>query len=76
MKLTRKQLNQITLQLPHPYLVIEGRHPNYIEIPVLPSMGKVVLDEGVPSDTTISYKRITFRFDKSEMDWVLDGFEI
>lgn len=71
MRLTRKQLNQILVQLPDPRLVIGRRIPSTYQVPVynpMEDLNKVGSELVAPAPTI---RKLTFEFSYSELDWVL-----
>jgi len=70
MKLTRKQLNHILLQLPHPSLVLEGRIAPFIRVPIYEELA-LIHDSEYPDPQTHLVRNLTFEYSPKDMDWVL-----
>lgn len=76
MKLTRKHLNQILLQLPHPSLVLEGKiYPTY-RVPIYRALQLIHPDTNYKKDVAERISELTFEYSHEEMDWVLKDLDI
>lgn len=77
MKLTRKHLNYILHNLPDPRLAEQTVIQPYIQVPVH-KVNELLRDALLPryKDSDVEIKNLRFRYDKKEMDWVLEDLEI
>jgi len=74
MKLTRKHLNLVLLGLPDPSLVVQGLISPYIEIPICKPLQRILDTEH--GEQAVVIKKLTFEYDRREMDWVLKDLDV
>jgi len=70
MKLTRKHLNIVLCQLPHPSLVLAGKVAPFFKVPIYKAT-HVIIEDYDPRNMTQDIHELTFEFSHEEMDWVL-----
>lgn len=75
MRLTRKHLNYILVNLPEPRLAHEGRIPPFFKVAVV-EHNHLIQDALLPNYHPPLTKNLTFEYDDREMDWVLKDLDL
>jgi hypothetical protein len=75
MKISRKQLNHILVNLPHPSHAMVGKIPPVFKVAVSEPCYEI-REALLPSFHETKFKELTFVYDKNEMDWVLNDLEL
>jgi len=70
MEITRKQLNQILINLPHPRMVEEGRIAPTYQVPIF-NMDSLITDDVPPYQFNKVVEKLIFKYSYKEMDWIL-----